>query len=149
MPVPSFVSALGSATATQACTPGAELWVTHGGSLALTFWISAGICPQGGSVTAGPMVTPNGQTIQGLMGSSYWAGSTLFQDTRPLSGGGGGGSSGGGAGTAVPWEFTAEQQAEVYASMGAVFGALLAAMAAVWGVKQLLRVLEVGARWGD
>lgn len=60
-----------------------------------------------------------------------------------------GGSGVGGSVTLQPFEYTPEQQGEVYGAMAVVFGLFLAAMAAVWGYKQILKVLSVGAPGGD
>lgn len=58
-------------------------------------------------------------------------------------------SSPGGSVTLQPFEFTTEQQTEVYTALAVVFGVFLAAMALVWGYKQILKVLSVGAPGGD
>lgn len=59
-----------------------------------------------------------------------------YQDPRVIGGYQGGGGGGGGGG----FDFTADQQTEIYSGMGAVFGLLLAAAAAIWGIKQLVRL---------
>lgn len=153
MPVPSFVQSLGAATnTTLACTPGAELWVSPGGSYALTYWISAGFCPEAGSVNVGPMVTPRGGSVEAAATffTGGWTGATVFQDTRPAQGLDGGSTGGGVSGsvTLQPFEFTTEQQAEVYSSLGVVFGALLGALCLVWGYRQIMRILAAGPSTG-
>lgn len=156
MPVPSFVQSLGAANAVNVpCTPGAELWVTPGAYYSLTFWLAAGFCPESGLATVGPLVTPAGNTVQGalsvsLFGTPGWAGATLFQDTRSLtSDAGGGGGSVSGELTLQPFEYTAEQQGEIYSALALVFGAFLAALALAWGFKSVARLFAWHGHQGD
>jgi len=51
--------------------------------------------------------------------------------------------------TVQPFEYSSAQQVEVYTALAVVFGVFLAAMALVWGYKQILKVLSVGAPGGD
>lgn len=150
MPVPSFVQSLGPASNTAlACTPGGELWVTPGGSYTLTFWVNASFCPASGVVNVGPLTNTNG-TVQSalstLFGAGNWPGATVFEDTRMLSAdpadpGGGGGGTVSGELTLAPFEYTPEQQAEIYQSLAVVFGLFLGALALAWALKSIIRLL--------
>lgn len=89
------------------------------------------------------------------MGYTYWIGSPGpggAGEPLPLPGGfvsGGGASAPSGSVVLQPFEFTPEQQADVYAALAVVFGLFLAAMSLVWGYKQILKVLSVGAPGSD
>lgn len=164
MPVPSFVQSLGSAaTANVPCTAGAELWVTPGGRYALSSWVNGGFCPEAGAVTISGRTTPAGISIPTFLSNPYydssgtsgvgWSASTLFQDTRPVSGTGGTGGTGGGTVTGeltlAPFEYTEAQQLEVYQAMASIFGAGLVALAAIWGLKRIYKLLNTDTARGD
>lgn len=158
MAVPSFVSAIGG-FGVNPCTPGSDVWVTPGGNHSLSVWFYVGICPAGGTISC------NASTNMGVPAQS-WAqncqnyglctggatSGTCFQ-AAAYSGGGGGGGSGGtteitGEVTLAPFEYTAAQQAEVYAALGVVFGVTLAALAAIWGGRRVLSLL-LGQQGGN
>lgn len=159
MPVPSFVGAIGG-LGTNACTPGLEVWATPGGNQALAVWFYVGVCPASGSISCNASLS-NGATATSWASSCQSYGfcttgttsGTCFQ-AGASSGGGGGGSSGGtteitGEVTLAPFEYTPEQQVEIYQSMSIVFGLCLGALALIWGGRGVLSLLRSPVGRGD
>lgn len=145
MPLPSFIRTLGSIASPVVCTPGADLWVTPGTGSTFTLWLYAGQCATDGTAHCGTAPTQYYgwgiyQYLADVMGQDAST-ALCFEDTRLL------GPAAPGTGASSPvygggFEFTPEQQTEVYSAMVVVFGAFLGALALAWGFKAITRVFN-------